>query len=188
MNSETTLSSGNFKEYFAGILKGAGYDVRTWELVKGLEPVVLAENPYYLIAFQVFDLWPDLLEAAGQIELALSDIIARQKETAKVWDAYLVLVCRSELHEIEQFNQLSNLTYDTRHTRKIVRTGLSDSLTRLDEIAKPFISLTKVRSTAKGRDPLRILGKKMIESELIDGAQVERLITVFKERGDLSSV
>jgi len=186
--SEITPSHTNFKDYFATILKEAGYDVRTWELVAGLEPVVLAENPYYLIAFQVFDLWSNLVEAAGQIELALSDIIGKHKETAKVWDAYMVLVCRTQLHGIEQFNQFSNLTYDTRHTRKIIRAGLGDSLTRLDEIARPFISLTKVRSTAKGRDPLRILGDKMIESGDVEGTEIERLISIFKEQGDLTSV
>jgi len=186
--SEITPSNENFKGYFATKLKEAGYDTRTWELVQGLAPVVLAENPYYLIAFQVFNVWTELVDAAGRIELALSDIISRQKATDKVWDAYLVLVCRTELHKIEDFNQLSNLTYNTRHTRKIVHTGLGDQLTRLDEIAKPFISLTKARSTAKGRDPLRILGEKMIEDEAIDHAEVEKLISIFRERGDLASV
>ena len=168
--AETAPSSTRFKEYFTTLLRNADYDVRTWELVKGMGPVVLAENPYYVIAFQVFDIWSDLVRAAGQIELALSEIISRQKETAKVWDAYIILVCRTELHATEEFNEFSNLVYNTHCTRKIVRTGLGDALTRLDEVAKAFISLTKVRSTAKGRDPLHILRN------------------IFKERGDLTNV
>lgn len=186
--SSITPSSESFKGYFASILEGAGYDTLTWELVEDLAPLVLAENPYYLIAFQVFDVWSELVDAAGQIELALSDIIGRQEATDKVWDAYLVLVCRTGLHKIEEFNQFSDLAYNTRRTRKIVRTGLGDQLTRLDEIARPFVSLTKARSSAKGRDPLRILGGKMIEDETTDHAEIEKLISIFRERGDLAGV
>jgi len=186
--AETPSSSTRFKEYFTTLLRDAEYDVRPWELVKGMDPVVLAENPYYVIAFQIFDIWSDLIKAAGQIELALSQIIGKQKETAKVWDAYLILVCRTELHEIEEFNQFSNLVYNTHRTRKIVRTGLGDTLTRLNEVVKPFISLTKVRSTAKGRDPLHILRSKMIESGNVEPGEIEKLIAIFKERGDLTNV
>lgn len=186
--SETIPTEADFKKYFSTILGEAGYCTMDWELVKGMTPVVLAENPYYLIAFQVFDLWPDLIRAAGQIELALSEIISKQRGTAKVWDAYLVLVCRTDLNKVEEFNEFSNLAYNTERTRKIVRTGLGDSLISLQEVAKPFVSLTKVRSTAKGRDPLRILAKKMTDSEDIDPILIDKLITVFREQGNLNNV
>lgn len=187
---EPVPSSTSFRNYFADILKDAGFDVRTWQLVTGMDPVLLAENPYYVIAFQVFDFWSDLVEAAKQIELALSEVIGKQTGTAKAWDAYLVLVCRTELRATEEFNQLSHLTYDTRNTRKIIRVGLGDSVTRLDEVAKPFVSLTKARSSAKGRDPLRILENKMIANGLdnTEVAKVKRLVAIFKERGNLTDV
>jgi len=184
--SDVTPTGENFKEYFSSKMKTAGYDVKPWTLVEGMDKVILAENPYYIIAFQVFDLWPKLVDAAGRMELAFSQILNQYKETAKVWDTYLVLVCRSDL-EADQYNQLTNLVYNTHRTRKIVRAGLGNELTRLDEVTKPFISLTKVRLTAKGRDPLTILGDKIKNTGIVDSLEIDRLIAIYKERGDLTN-
>ena len=184
---EPAPATASFRDYFSKILVNAGFETRPWQFVTDVEPVVLAENPYYVIAFQVFDLWNDLVETAGRIELALSELIGKSAGTAKAWDAYLVLVCRSELYRVEEFNQFSDLAYNTRLTRKIIRAGFGDSMTRLDEVARPFISLARARSSAKGRDPLHILENRMIESGC-DSAEVKRLITTFKERGDLAGV
>ncbi|MGD0355838.1 MAG: hypothetical protein ABSB31_10470 [Dehalococcoidia bacterium] len=184
-----TLPSGaSFQKYFAGKLQGAGFDVRQWDLVEGMDQILLAENQYYILAFQVFDLWSNLLASAGKIELAFSQIIGDQYDTSKIWDAYLVLVCRSDLRSIDEFNQLSKLVYDTHRTRKIVHTGLGNDLTRLDEVAKPFLSLTKVRLNAKGRDPLNILAERMKTNNSVDPIEIDRLISVFKIHGDLSNV
>ncbi len=184
---ESSPPTAYFRDYLSKILADAGFETRSWQLVPNVEPIVLAENPYYVIAFQAFDLWNDLVETAGCIELALSELIEKSTGTGKTWDAYLLLVCRSEIYRIEEFNQFSDLAYNTRHTRKIIRAGLGDSVTSLDEITRPFVSLTTARSTAKGRDPLRLLEDRMIESGY-DSTEVKRLITTFKERGDLAGV
>jgi len=184
MTEELALTS--FRDYFGQRLQEASFNVLTAALVQGFEPVVLAENPYYIIAFQAFDSWSKLMEDYEPIERALSDLIGRHPETPKVWDAYLVLVCRAKLFKTEEFDEFSNLIYDTRYTRKIVRTGVSD-LTTINELAKPFVHLERARSLARDRDPLQILGEKMINSGL-DKTVINKLITVFKEGGDLSNV
>ena len=185
---DATPNATNFKERFSTLLQKEEFSVCNWDLVQDMDTVVLAENPYYVIAFQVFDLWSDLIIATGKMELALSEIIANTKQTAKVWDAYLVLVCRTELNGRSEFDEFANLVYNTRRTRKIIRTGLGDSLTRLDEVVKPFISLTSVRSSAKGRDPLQLLRDRMLESGDVNIQDIDKLIVVFKERGDLTNV
>jgi len=184
MTEELTLTS--FRDYFSQKLKEADFNVLTAPLVKDYEPIVLAENPYYIIAFQAFDSWSGLMEYYEPIESALSELIGRHPETPKVWDAYLVLVCRAKLYKTEEFDEFSNLIYDTRYTRKLVRTGVSD-LTVVNELARPFVHLEKARSIARERDPLQILGEKMINSGL-EKALVNKLITVFEEGGDLSNV
>jgi hypothetical protein len=184
---ESSPATASFRDYFSKILANAGFETRPWQLVPDVEPIVLAENPYYVIAFQVFDLWNDLIKTAGRIELALSELIDKSTGTGKTWDAYLVLVCRSEIHDVDEFNQFSDLAYNTRHTRKIIRAGLGDSVTSLDEVTRPFVSLTKARSSAKGRDPLQLLENKMIENGY-DSSEIQRLIIAFKERGDLAGI
>lgn len=184
---ESSPPTASFRDYLSKILADAGFETRPWQFVPDGEPIVIAENPYYVIAFQVFNLWNDLIESAGRIELALSELIEKSTGTGKTWDAYLLLVCRSEIHRVEEFNQFSDLAYNTRHTRKIIRAGLGDSLTSLDEITRPFVSLTKARSSAKGRDPLRLLEERLIESGY-DSTEIKRLITTFKEGGDLASI
>ena len=184
MTEELNLTS--FREYFSRILKDAQFEVRTVPIVKDFAPVVLAENPYYIIAFQAFDSWSGLYDNYEQIEIALSQLMEKHPQTPKIWDSYLVLVCRGELYQPEEFDEFSDLVYNTRYTRKIIRTGVSDLIT-IDEVVKPFIQLKRARIRARERDPLSILGEKMIKDG-INEALVEKLITVFKEGGDISVV
>ena len=186
--ADTSLSNTRFREYFAEILSKANYRVLLWNLVSDMEILVLAENPYYIIAFQVFDIWADLFNGYGKIELALSQLISEQKGTAKTWDAYLVLACRTEPRETKEFNQFSNLVYNTLYTRKIICTGLGNSLMLLDKVTMPFLSLKNVMSSAKGRDPLRILGDKIAKTGYLDIKSMDKFITIFNEQGDLTGV
>ena len=184
MTNELNLTS--FREYFSRILEDAEFDVRTISIVKDLDPVVLAENPYYIIAFQAFDSWSGLYKNYEPIEIALSQLMEKYPQTPKVWDSYLVLVCRAELYQPDEFDEFSDLVYNTRYTRKIVRAGVNDLIT-IDEVIKPFIQLKKARIRAREREPLDLLGEKMIRDG-IDEVLVNRLITVFKEGGDISIV
>ncbi len=184
---ENIPTNSSFREYFASILRDAGFDVQIYLLEKDSDPIVLAENAYYVIAFQVFDLWSDLTDSVGRIEMDFSALISQHTDTPKVWDAYMILVCRSNIHGKQEFNELSDMLYNTRYTRKIVRYGFEDSISKLSEVARPFVSLREARSSAKGRDPLRLLEAKMIESGLDskDRDTLHRLITIFRDRGNL---
>lgn len=184
----TIPTSDSFRDIFARTLSeaGVGFQTKAWQITD-MEPLVLAENPYYIIAFQVFDIWDELVKAAGRVELALSDLITKSAPTDKTWDAYLVLVCRNQLHGYEELNELSNLIYDTRFTRKIVRAGLGNSLDQVKEAVRPFISLERARYTAKHRNPLDLLEDKLVESGW-DRYEIGKLKIVFKERGSLENV
>lgn len=184
MQDALTLSS--FRKYFSSILEAEKFDVRTVQMIDDADPVVLAENPYYIIAFQAFDSWLKLTQDYEQIEAALSHIIERYPSTPKIWDTYLVLICRADLYETKEFDEFSNLVYNTRHTRKIIRTGVND-LTSVDELIRPFVQLERARIRARTRDPLATLGEKIIKTGQ-DEKLVNKLITVFREGGDLSSV
>lgn len=184
MSDELTL--GAFRDYFSRLLKEAKFDVRTVPIIEDADPVVLAENPYYVIAFQAFESWPKLVEDYQRIEIALSQLMEKHPTTPKVWDTYLVLVCRAELYKPEEFDEFSDLIYNTRYTRKVVRAGVGD-LTTIDEVVRPFIHLERARIRARERDPLNILAEKMIAGG-IDQSMVNKLITVFREGGDLSIV
>ena len=79
------------------------------------------------------------------------------------------------------------MIYDTRFTRKIIRAGLGDSLEKVKEAAKPFISLERAGYTAKHRNPLDLLEDKLVESGW-DRYEIGKLKTVFEERGSLENV
>ena len=183
---QTAPTSEEFRSYLGGILSDAGFRAEGWPLVTDMEPVLLAESPYYIVAFQIFDLWNDLWNGVGAMELAFSNLIGRIPNSGKTWDAYLLLVCRSNLNEAQEFNQLSDLTYNTRLTRKVIHVGIGDTLTALNDVARPFVSLEKVQSSAVGHDPLGVLGQKMIESGF-DASEITRLMTLFREQGSLGN-
>lgn len=181
----TTLNA--FRELFAKTLSDAGFETKFWQIGTDMEPVVIAENSYYLIAFQVFDIWRDLVDAASPVEMALSELITKAEASEKTWDAYLVLTCRGRPIGYDELNEWSNLSYDTRYTRKIVRAGLGDSLEKVIEVARPFIYLERARYSAKHRNPLDILEEKLVQMDW-NRDEVKKLITVFKERGNLENV
>ncbi len=184
MVDELNLTS--FREYFSRVLKDAKFDVRTLPMGEEFDPVVFAENPYYIIAFQAFDSWEKLYNNYENIESALSQLIEKHPQTPKVWDSYLVLVCRDKLYNRDEFDEYSDLLYNTRYTRKIIRAGVNDLIT-IDEVVKPFIQLKEARSRARERDPLTILMEKMIKDG-IDENTVKKLITIYKEGGNLTIV
>lgn len=180
-------TSSDFRELFAKTLSDAGFKTKIWQLVSDIDPVVIAENSYYLIAFQVFDAWRELVDAASRVEMALSELITKAEASEKTWDAYLVLICRSQPHGYDELNELSNILYDTKYTRKIVRAGLGESLEKVIEVAKPFISLEKARYSAKHINPLELLEEKLVQTGW-DHDEIKKLITVFNERGNLENV
>ena len=117
----------------------------------------------------------------------VSELITKAEASEKTWDAYLVLTCRSQPHGYDELNELSNILYDTKYTRKIVRAGLGESLEKVIEVAKPFISLEKARYTAKQINPLELLEEKLVQTGW-DHDEIKKLITVFNERGNLENV
>lgn len=180
--TEPGLSQDALRNHLKGVLEEAGFSVQSWN-VSGLEePVILAENAYHIIAFQIFEAWQDLVEKVDSIEIELSALIGKSEAKSKAWDAYLVLACRAGISGSSEINQMSSLTYNTNRTRKIIRANIGDSLTKLEEIVTPFLALKKAEYSAKGRDPLDLLQAKMIAAGH-DRTTVERAVTSFKETG-----
>ena len=184
MTADPRVTDEAFRSHTAQLLTEAGFDARELRLVEDRQPIVVAENPYCLVAFQVFELWNQLLESADSIEVALWGLLENAPTTNKTWDAYMVLLCRSELRGSEEFNQLANLVYDTRRTRKIVRVDVGDELTGVDDLMRRFTSLSQAQVSAKGRDPLSLLAQRLEESGA-DATLVRRMTTTFRETGHI---
>ena len=86
--------------------------------------------------------------------------------------------------EVAEQNELTDLTFNTRRTRKIVRVNVGDELTKVDDIVRPFMALSHAIVAAKDRDPLTILEQRLVE----DGADentVRRVFTSFRENGSV---
>lgn len=179
-----TVTDEAFRSHASQLLSRAGFEARELSLVEDIQPVVIAENPYYLIAFQIFDAWDQLLASTPSIELALWRLLEASPETHKTWDAYLVLACRGELTLSDEYNQLSNLVYDTRRTRKIVRVNVGDRLTEIDDAVRPFTALEQARVAARDRDPLSLLAQRL-EASGFESALIRRVVTTFMETGHI---
>ena len=184
MTTDAPVTDDAFRSHTAQLLAEAGFESRELRLVEDRQPVVVAENSYYLVAFQVFELWSQLMESAASIETALWGMLEATPQTNKTWDAYLVLVCRAELTDSTEFNQLVGLVYDTKRTRKIVGVDVGDELTGIDDLIKPFTALSQAQVSAKGRDPLTLLAQKLEQSGE-DATLVRRIVTTFRETGHI---
>ena len=124
------------------------------------------------------------MESAAPIEMALWGLLENTPTTNKTWDAYMVLVCRSNLRGSEEINQMANLLSDTRRTRKIIRGDVGDELTGVDDLMRRFTALSQAQVSAKGRDPLSLLAQRLEESGE-DANLVRRMTTTFRETGHI---
>jgi len=179
-----TVTDEQFRTHTSQLLSRAGLEAREHQLVPDIPPVVVAENAYYLVAFQIFGSWRQLLASTPAIEMAIWGLLEASPGTNKIWDAYMILACRDELSLPTEYDQLARLVYDTRRVRKIVRFNVGDQLTQIDEAMRPFKALEQAKVTARDRDPLTILARRL-EASGIEGPLIQRLVTTFVETGGI---
>lgn len=178
-----SVPDSSFRQYATSLFERSGFATRQASVPDQYDPVLLAENAYYLVAFQVFGNWNQLSSSISNVQAYMADLVARAEGSSKVWDTYLLFVCRSQL-EPEEANALAELSYDVRNTRKIIRAGIGDEITSLDEVVRPFQSLREAQVSAKEREPLILLRNSIIDNGE-DPAEVDRLIDMYNTIGEI---
>ena len=101
-------------------------------------PWLLAENEYFVVAVVAGRTLDDIRVFEGYVAAALNDLLAAADLGAKRWDAYVVLLARSDAEQRGR-PEVLELEYNTRSLRRLVSLGVTD--TSVDEALSAFFAL-----------------------------------------------
>lgn len=117
------------------------------------EPILLAENSDAVAAVGAFVSVENLVAAEGRVSRALSRHLAGANASSKRWDGYVVLLT-SARPEANYSEELSLLTQNLRHVRRIVRVGVHPTRAGLARALRPLLPLSNATGAALIREPL----------------------------------
>jgi len=147
----------------------------------GDSPWLLAENDHFVVAVVAARSLEDLRVLEGQVAVALGDLLAATDLGPKRWDAYVVLLARSDAEQRGRPDVL-DLEYNTRSLRRIVSLGVSE--TSVDEALAPFFALPQ---PPPGGLPSAY--EELVEQLIVHGIERERAeaaVAMYRRSGSVS--
>lgn len=136
-------------------------------------PWLLAENEYFVIAVVAGRTLDDVRLFEGYLAAALTGLLGDHDVGPKRWDAYAVLMARSDASERGR-PEVLDLQYNTRSIRRLVCLGVSEPM--VDEVLAPFLSLP-----APPPGGLPSAYEELVDQLIVHGVEEERARTVVNE-------
>ncbi len=163
------------------VLRSRDFDVQTVQLVDSSVPVLLAEDPHFLVCVVEFA-GPDQLTA---LESAATFGLAERLggAHAKRWDAYLVLLTREVAPREHLSATVADILYNTRYVRRMIRWGVANTEESLTKALRPFIALPE-QSRSLVVDPLQSLIDRL-PMHGIDKAAAVEAISLWEASADV---
>lgn len=118
------------------------------------QPMLLAENPLFLVGVVEFVGASVLQSVEAAASTQLADYVA--DAGAKHWDTYLVLLSAAAATERGWSEDVTDILYNTRYLRRIVRWGVVPTESSLTSALRPFLPLPSP-STSGPIDPIQRL-------------------------------
>jgi hypothetical protein len=167
------------------VLVDEGYAV---EEVAGDVALVLAENPYFLVAVSATPTIAQLLSAQSLAEAAIADRLALSDPGPKRWDAYLILLTQERSPENKQTTRdLFEINYDTSNLRRIARAGVQATLAAVRDALTPFVAPIELDDPSIARDPFEAM-VAALAARGVDRDLASRAAAAFKQGVPLGDV
>ncbi len=145
--------------------------------------VLLAENPYSLIAIVEMDVWDSVEQSVFDVQSELSRLVAESTDAEKRWDMYVLVHLRTPSPSAVDVRAVEALEADTRYARKFVRWNLENSREELDRALRPFLPL-RAATAFESQDVLQLL-HRALATEGIEADLAESAIESFRLRGEV---
>jgi hypothetical protein len=168
-------------EDLATFLASASYAVDIRPLGR-FSRVLLAENPYALVACVETETWSGLTEVVSDLQAELTHL-ARADASPKRWDLYVVVHVRAgELRSVDGV-LIEQIESDTRFARKFVRVNMLRDPDVLDRALRPFLPL-RAPMPLSVPNPMEVLRSELVDHGL-DEALVEFVFDSFESTGEV---
>lgn len=159
------------------VLRNAGFNLRYGQ-TDDQEPILLIENSDAVAAIGAFVTVPDLLEAESGVSRALSTNIAAAPPSAKRWDGYVVLLTSSR-GGADRAEELSLLTQNLRHVRRIVRVAVDPTRAGIARALRPLLPLSSSSEVRWIADPLDAIAR-LLERDGFTPGEIQREVETFR--------
>jgi len=157
------------------------HDFRTRPVASsGSQPMLLAEDPLFLIGIVEFVGASDLPSVEAGASTQLADYVA--DAGAKQWDTYLVLLSAAAGTERGWSEDVTDILYNTRYLRRMVRWGVVPTESSLSSALRPFLSLP-LPSTPGPIDPIQRLVNEL-PSHGVDTEKTATALAQWRASGD----
>src|SRR2546430_2439814 len=123
-------------------LTAVGFDTRVELLANSDLPWVLAENANFLVGAVVAESFAQLTSIEPDAVLALLERVEGASAGAKVWDAYLLLICPDVLRTSDEIETAATIAESLRGVRRIVATEVTVQ-SDVRRALSPFLPLPK---------------------------------------------
>lgn len=163
-------------------LRDSGYQTTVTTLGR-FSRILLAENPYALLAAFETETWEGLLPDVADVQAELTQIAATAERAAIRWDLYVFVHVRTPgLHSVPA-DTVEAIESDTRYARKFVRVNLLREAPALDRALRPLLPL---RPSLKldPVDPLVLVRSELLKSDVPPNI-VEQALRSFRESGEV---
>ncbi len=167
------------------VLLEQGYSI---EDISSDFPVLLAENPYFLVAVVATSTITQLLVAEPVVEALVTERVDAAEVGAKRWDAYVVLLTQERSPESSRTTRdLFSINYDTRNVRRIAHSGVDATLASVRIALGPFVAPIELDDPELTADALgfllEALAARGVERELAG-----RALSAFRQGVPLGDV
>ncbi len=144
------------------------------------------EDPYGIVAVNVFDTWESLSDGWHLAQGSLVDLISNHltRPEPKSWEGYLVLLTPAPVPEPER-SHVADLRYDTNRLRKLVATG--EDLQTLDDVREALLPLLPLEVEPPGVTRSGLLDRlpNLLASEGIPAEITRAVVEAFVDNGSI---
>lgn len=162
------------------VLSNAGYHVKK---IPGTA-VLLAENKYSILGLTATATVRDIETAESVLVEIIQDSIRnlRVELGPKSWEMYLVLLTREELGEQDSIvRTISEIRYDMRQFRRVVRVGVSATERDVRRALVSFLDFPELGDGELAEDPLALLSSALVEHG-ITKEKADRAVGIYRTR------
>lgn len=170
-------------EDLQAILSEAGYVCRIGSLGR-FSRVLLAENPYALMAGIETESWSGLHELVSDIQAELTHLAIGAEHMSVRWDLYVLLHVRSPGLTSIEGGLLEQVEADTKYARKLVRVNMTRDKETLDRALRPLLPL-RPAAALEGSDPVELLRAELLDQD-IDEDVVHHALARFVQTGEVT--
>lgn len=158
------------------------------EDLRGDPSLLLAENPYFLVAVCTTSTISQLLHVEPLAEEAILRRLEGANPGPKRWDAYLILLTQERLPENRQTTRgLFEINYDTSNLRRIAHTGVEATLAAVRQALIPFVAPIELDDPSLQLDPFGAM-ESALTAQGVERDTARRAVAAFTQGVPLGDV